>query len=59
MGPPELPTVPPPEHLTAQSVAGAAMLASVLDQPHKGPEKQRQYLAVGLDVANGTNQWQQ
>jgi hypothetical protein len=57
LAPPNAPTVPPGEHLTAQAVAGAVMLAAVRTAPEKAPEKYRRFFALGCDVAAGTNRW--
>lgn len=59
LAPPDLPAVPPGEHLTAHGVAGAIMLAAVLKEPERAPEKQRAFLKMGLDVANGANRWKE
>jgi hypothetical protein len=57
LGPPNVPAVPPAEYLTAHGVTGAILLAAVLAEPEKAPEKYRKFLAQGLDVARGTNRW--
>jgi hypothetical protein len=57
LGPPNVPAVPPGEFLTAHGVAGAVMLAAVLTQPEKAPEKFRKFFALGVEVGNGTNKW--
>jgi len=57
MGPPTAPAVPPGEYLTAGAAAGAVMLAAVLTEPQKAPEKYRKLFALGVDVANGANKW--
>jgi hypothetical protein len=57
LGPPNVPAIPPGEHLTAQGVAGAIMLAPVQTEPEKAPEKYRKFLALGIEVGNGTNRW--
>jgi hypothetical protein len=51
--PPNLEAVPPAEHLTAQMVAGAVMLAAVSVEPEKAPEKYGRFLAQGMEVASG------
>jgi hypothetical protein len=57
LGPANVPVIPPGEYLTAQGVAGAVLLAAVLTEPEKAPEKQRQFLAQGVEVANGVQRW--
>jgi hypothetical protein len=57
LAPPNAPVVPPGEHLTAHAAAGAVMLAAVLVEPQKAPEKYRKFFAVGIDVGNGVNKW--
>ena len=57
LAPPTAPVVPPAEHFTGSSVAGAVLLAGVCTQPEKAPEKYRKFLAAGLDVARQVNLW--
>ena len=57
LGPPNVPVIPPGEHLTAHGVASAVMLAAVQSEPEKAPEKYRKFLALGIDVAKGTLRW--
>lgn len=57
LAPPDLPAVPPGETLTAQMVFGAVLLSVVSTEPQKAPEKFRQALARGIEVANGTQRW--
>jgi len=57
LAPPNSPAVPPAEHLTAHGAASAILLAAVLAEPAKAPEKYRKFLALGLEVASGANQW--
>jgi hypothetical protein len=52
---PELPEVPPAEHLTGLAVSGAVRLAAVSRNPESAPEKYRALLAQALDIANGGN----
>jgi hypothetical protein len=59
LGPPNVPAIPPAEHLTAQGAAGAVLLAGVLTEPEKAGEKYRRFLALGSDVARGQNRWQE
>jgi hypothetical protein len=55
LGPPNVPVIPPGEHLTAHAVASTIILAAVLMEPEKAAEKYRKFLAQGLDVAHGTH----
>jgi hypothetical protein len=50
LAPPDLPAVPPGEHLTAKAVAGAVVLAAVSKEPELAGEKFRAFLGQGLDV---------
>jgi hypothetical protein len=54
---PELPAVPPPDHLTAHGVASAVMLAAVNNEPEKAHEKFRAFFELGLGVAEGRLRW--
>lgn len=53
MAPPDVPAVPPAEHLTGKAVAGAVLLSAVLEQPHLAADKYRLFLAQGIDIACG------
>jgi len=57
LAPPNVPVVPPGEYLTAHGVAGSVMLAAVQSEPEKAPEKNRKFLAQGIEVAKGTLRW--
>jgi hypothetical protein len=57
LGPPHTPVVPPGEQLTAHGVAGAVLMAAVLTEPEKAPEKHTRFLAIGQEVAAGSNRW--
>jgi hypothetical protein len=57
IAPPHVPPVPPKEFLASIPVAGAVTLAAVLTEPHKAGDKHRRFLALGIDVAGGTNRW--
>lgn len=54
---PQLPPVAPPAHATGRLVAGAVLLAAVRCRPLEYRNHYRQYLAVGLDVADGHLEW--
>jgi hypothetical protein len=57
MAPPELPAVAPPAQATAQAVSGAAMLAAVITEPHKAPEKYKHFLDLGADLMSSREPW--
>jgi Family of unknown function (DUF6931) len=58
LGPASLETaVPPADHLTARGVAGAVLLAAVMNEPVKAAEKFRRFLALGRDIGAGKNRW--
>jgi hypothetical protein len=59
LAPPNLPVVPPGEHLTAHGVASAILLAAVFTEPAQASEKHRAFLKLGLDVARGDNRWKE
>jgi hypothetical protein len=59
LAPPGLPVVPPGEYLTAHGVAGAVLLAAVRTDPGQAASKHQQFLALGLEVANGTHRWKE
>jgi hypothetical protein len=50
------PPVPPPEFASAQAVAGAVILAAVTE-PKEAPARFREYLGLGLEVAERTKLW--
>jgi hypothetical protein len=52
MAPPNVPTVPPGEFITAHAASGAVMLAAVIKEPEKAPEKYERFLAKGVEAAN-------
>jgi hypothetical protein len=53
--PTDVPAVAPGDHLTARGVIGALMLAAVLKEPEKAQERYRQFLAQGIELADGNN----
>jgi hypothetical protein len=57
LAPPDLKAVPPGEQLTAKGVANAVILAGVLSQPEKAPEKYRRFLDLGVEIAGGATPW--
>jgi len=52
LAPPEVPLVPPPDHLTAHAVAGAVALAAASD-PEQLEARQIVFLQTALDLADG------
>jgi hypothetical protein len=57
LAPPDAPVLPPGDELTGHAVAGSVLLAAVQSEPEKAPEKQRGFVALGVDVANEANTW--
>ena len=57
MAPPQLPTVPPPPHITGRLVGGAVLLAAVREDPLRQRERYREFLHIGWEVAQGQNLW--
>jgi hypothetical protein len=57
LAPPDVKPVPPPESLTARMVTGAVCSAAVSAEPEKAPEKFRQFLAMGMEIAEGRSLW--
>jgi hypothetical protein len=55
LAPPDVPAVPPADHLTAHAVSGAVILAAVASTPERAPEKYRRFLGLGIGVTNGTS----
>jgi hypothetical protein len=58
MNPPNLPDVLPPPFVTARVVGGGIMLAAVQGDPSRVVERLRQFLALGIGVANGKYLWE-
>ncbi len=58
LAPPGLPAVPPDEHLTAQALIGALLLAAVFVAPAKCPENYLEFIASGKDLAQTTLDWE-
>ena len=48
MAPPNVQAVPPPDHLTAEMVAGAVILSGVVSEPEKAADKYRVFMQKGL-----------
>jgi hypothetical protein len=57
LGPPNVAAIPPAETLTGDAVSGAIMMAAVLDPPQKAPERYRNFLSRGVEIANGKSLW--
>lgn len=55
IAPEDAPVVPPSDNLAAKAVAGAVMLAAVMEQPEKAQDKYLYFLEQGVDIANGGN----
>jgi hypothetical protein len=57
LAPPNVPEVPPAEHLTAAAVAGAVLVVGVLTEPEKAQERYAKFFALAADVDSGKNRW--
>ena len=57
VAPPDLEKVPPAEGAAAKAVAGAVMLAALVMEPEKAPEKFTAYIEQGLEVAEKIHLW--
>jgi len=51
LGPPEVQEIPPGDHLTGATAAGAIMLATVVSAPERAEEKLRAFVDQGLQIA--------
>jgi hypothetical protein len=56
---PNLPPVPPKEHLSAGMVGNAVKIAAVSQGGAKAAEFYPQFFALGFDVAGGKNRWKE
>jgi hypothetical protein len=54
---PNLPEVAPPPHVAPKMAANAVLLAAVISEPEKAAEKRARFVALGREVAAGTNRW--
>ena len=54
---PDLPVVPPAEHLTGDLVAWCLAIAAVIKEPEKAAEKYATFLKLGQEVAEGQHVW--
>jgi hypothetical protein len=59
MSAPGLPDVPPPPDLAPKALVAALMLASADVPPEKTTACQRQFIRLGLDVAQGRHGWEE
>jgi hypothetical protein len=59
LGPPDTPTNPPGEFMTAKAVTGAVIFAAVATEPEKAAEKFRAFLAQGIEVTRKIKLWDQ
>ena len=57
LAPPNVPAVPPGEFMTAKAVTGSVLLSAVITEPEHAAEKFRDYLALGLEVAERITLW--
>jgi len=57
LAPPEMEPVPPGEFMAAKAIAGSVILAAVVTEPERAPEKFRDYLEQGMLVAEKTDLW--
>ena len=57
LGPPNVPPVPPGEFMTAKAVTGSVMLSAVVTDPQHASDKFREFLALGLEVAERITLW--
>ena len=58
LAPPDQPAVPPPDGLTANTVAGAVLLAAAAAPPKQAPERLRHSLSMAVEIANQRLLWQ-
>jgi hypothetical protein len=54
LAPPNVQAVPPGEFTYAQFVAGAVAMSAVFTEPEHAPDKQRQHLALGRKIIDGS-----
>jgi hypothetical protein len=57
LAPPDAPVTPPGEFMAAKAVAGSVTLAAVKTDPEHAPEKFRDFIKMGLEVADRTKLW--
>ncbi len=59
LAPPEFAAVPPSPLLTAQAVGGALRLASIALGQARMVTTQQEFLATGIEIADGKNRWEE
>lgn len=57
LAPPNVPAVPPADHLTAHFAASSVLFAAVISEPEKAEEKYRAFVDQGIAVAAGQLRW--
>jgi hypothetical protein len=57
LAPPDSPVVPPGEFMCAKAVSGSVTIAVVATEPEKAGAKFKEYLQLGLEVADRTKLW--
>jgi hypothetical protein len=57
LGPPNVPPVPPPDHLAPMAVTNALVLAAVVPDPPTAADRYRRFLDLGRQVAAGAERW--
>jgi len=58
LAPPDAPTVPPGEYLTAKAICGAVNFAAMSGEPAQAPEKFKTFISQGVEVTNRIKLWQ-
>ena len=57
LAPPDAPAVPPGEFMCAKAVSGSVTVAVVATEPERAGEKFKEFLQLGLEVAERTKLW--
>lgn len=57
MAPPDVPAVEPKDNLAGKAISGGAIMASVFHAPEKAPEKQKGFIQLGIEIAEGKLPW--
>lgn len=58
MAPPDAPVVEPKDNLAGKAISGGAILASVFRKPEHAFEKQKSFIQIGVDIAEGRMPWE-
>jgi uncharacterized protein DUF6931 len=58
LAPPEAPSIPPGDYLTAKAVSGAVIIAAVSPPPEKAPERFKSFIAQGVEVTQKIKLWE-